>query len=65
MTDLRGSIRRLVERALPWFDRDTEDRASRAFEQQRHASRIVRQHAQSAILRDAYRDYGHRVNGRE
>lgn len=63
MTDLRHRIRRAIETALPWFDRAEEDRARRAFERQRHASQIVRAQAEETILRSAYRDYGHRING--
>ena len=62
MTDLRHRIRRAIESALPWFDRAEEDRARHAFERERRASMAARAHAEETMLREAYRDYGRRVN---
>ena len=64
-------LRRLVEKALPWYDPEVEaNRAARtavirmeSIEIRKEAEQALA-HASAASIRDAYRVYGHRVNGR-
>lgn len=59
MSDFRSQWRRLVERILPWYDRDAEDARNRRTETIRRQAIAARIEAER--VREAYRVAGKRM----
>ena len=57
---VRDRIRAAIERALPWFDRDEEERRRAAFDRELARSKAVRAKA-TATIQQGYREYADRM----
>lgn len=56
MNDVRRRLRAVIEHALPYFDRPTEERWKIGFQRDLAAAKAVRQHADAEIAHDVSRE---------